>query len=172
MKEAGSPAAAALTLPSADENDTLRFGAALARSVAPLLAGLPRAFVVTLSGPLGAGKTTLVRGLLAEMGVTTPVRSPSYALMEHYATPRGHALHVDLYRLADPEEVEGLGLRDFDLPGTLWLVEWPERAAGQLAMADLRLQLAMAHDAHQITVTAGSEPGLDLLRQLRMIAGR
>ncbi len=169
MNAAGAPAAA-LTLPSADEDSTLRRGAQLAQCLVPLLGDLPRALVVTLSGPLGAGKTTLVRGLLAACGVTSAVRSPSYALLEHYVIRGGNALHVDLYRLADPEEVEGLGLRDYDVSGTLWLVEWPEKALDRLPTPDLRLQLAMDDGGHTITATAGSPQGLAALRQPRLLA--
>ena len=121
--------------------------------------------MVALSGPLGAGKTTLVRGLLAHLGVRSAVRSPSYALLENYDTPHCQALHVDLYRLSHPEEVEGLGLRDFDNPGALWLVEWPERAAGLLPPADLRAQLRIESDYHEITLTAGSQSGIAVLGQ-------
>lgn len=169
MSAAAAPQGAPICLRSPAESDTLRWGALLARAIEPLLATRARALVVALSGPLGAGKTTLVRGLLAEFGVTGPVRSPSYALLENYDTPRCHALHVDLYRLGEASEIEGLGLRDFDQPGYLWLVEWPERAGRLLAVPDVRLQLSIEPDHHAVALAAGSEDGLKVLRQLRML---
>lgn len=103
--------------------------------------------VVTLSGPLGAGKTSIARGLLAALGLPGEAPSPSFAIVQPYAPPevRLPVLHVDLYRLDDPEEVEELGLEDERGDGLL-LVEWPERA-GPAAWPDaLALDLAVAAD--------------------------
>jgi tRNA threonylcarbamoyladenosine biosynthesis protein TsaE len=160
--------AAPLLLHAASEEATLAIGAQLARVSRPLLGARQRAFVIALAGPLGAGKTTLVRGLLAEFGVRSPVRSPSYALLEHYETADCHAIHVDLYRLNEPSEVESLGLRDFDQAGWLWLLEWPERAGNALGAADLGLKLSIADNHHAIVLTPGSADGRELLRQLRI----
>ena len=122
------------TLCLAGEADTLALGAAAARSL-PSAAGL---FVVELTGDLGAGKTTFARGLLQALGVTRPVRSPSYGLMELYDVAGRQVLHLDLYRLHDPEELENLGLRDYHQAGSLWLVEWPDRGGGQANAAGNR----------------------------------
>ena len=122
-----------LELPGAA--DTERLGQALADS-------LPARAVLLLEGDLGAGKTTLARAMLQRLGVRGAVRSPTYTLVERYATPVGEAVHLDLYRIADPEELLYLGLDDLAESARLWLVEWPERGRGALPAADLRLRLA------------------------------
>ncbi|MBS0395959.1 MAG: tRNA (adenosine(37)-N6)-threonylcarbamoyltransferase complex ATPase subunit type 1 TsaE [Proteobacteria bacterium] len=126
-----------LTLALADEAATRAAGASLAAALAADAGG---AFV-TLAGELGAGKTTLVRGLLAALGVAGPVRSPTYTLVESYAAAGRRVHHLDWYRLADPEELETLGFRDL-LGSADWvLAEWPERAAAVAALADLAVAL-------------------------------
>jgi tRNA threonylcarbamoyladenosine biosynthesis protein TsaE len=150
----------------ADEAATLALGAAAAQ-------GLPAAadsFVVALAGDLGAGKTTFVRGLLQALGVTRPVRSPSYGLLELYEIAGRQVLHLDLYRLHDPEELENLGLRDYHTPGTLWLVEWPDRGHGKLPAADARLDFSPGQAGHRVTLTALSRAGEEWLA--RLLQGR
>ena len=124
-----------------DVTATESLGAALARCV-PWAA--PQALTVFLHGELGAGKTTLVRGLLRELGVDGTVRSPTYTLLECYETAAGRVLHLDLYRLAGGAEVASLGLRDEVDRGVLLLIEWPERAAAALPPADLSITLSLA----------------------------
>jgi tRNA threonylcarbamoyladenosine biosynthesis protein TsaE len=97
--------------------------------------------MVYLEGALGAGKTTLMRGLLRALGVTGPVRSPTYTLVEPYEIAGRRLLHADLYRLGDPRELYALGLEDDPPAQTWWWVEWPERGAGVLPTADGRVQL-------------------------------
>lgn len=126
---------AALALPDVEAT------AALGARLAPLLAG---GGLVTLRGELGAGKTSLVRAVLQAMGHAGAVRSPTYALAEPYLIGGLEVWHLDLYRIADPQELELLGLRDWLRPGVLVLVEWPERAAGWLPPADL--EVLLEHD--------------------------
>lgn len=119
----------------AQAEQTAALGARLAR-------GLPDRGSLHLHGDLGAGKTTLVRGLLQALGHAGPVRSPTYTLVEPYRLDGGRQLfHLDLYRLADPEELELLGLRELTAEGFL-LVEWPERGAGVLPPPLLAIHLA------------------------------
>ena len=100
--------------------------------------------LITLSGDLGAGKTTLVGGLLAELGHVGPARSPTYTLIEPYRLQGRDITHCDLYRLRHPDELDDLGLRDLRGAGSVLLVEWPEKAGGASGPADLALTLAYA----------------------------
>lgn len=136
-------------------------GTALARGL-PALAAEP--LLLYLTGGLGAGKTTLARGLLAALGVAGPVRSPTYTLVEVHALPALVVVHADLYRLTDPEELEPLGLRDLHAPGHLWVVEWPERASAVLPEPDLHLRLEIEGVAHTVRTEAASAQGLTWLR--------
>jgi len=106
--------------------------------------------VVELSGELGAGKSTFARGVLRALGARGPIKSPSYTLIEVYPLAGIEVVHLDLYRLNDPNELEHLGLADYHEPGFLWLVEWPERAAGRLPRADLRFEFSIGEHGHRI----------------------
>lgn len=140
----------------ADEEAMLQFAARLART----LPADAEAMVVYLQGDLGAGKTTIARGLLHALGETGPVRSPTYGLIAEYTTPAGRVLHLDLYRLRSPEELLALGLADY-LPGSLlWLIEWPEQAGkAGLPAADLRLLITPEKDGRSVRMVAGSARG-------------
>ena len=131
---------------------------------------LPPRAVVLLDGELGAGKTTLARALLHRLGTTGPVRSPTYTLIERYATAAGEVAHLDLYRIADPEELLYLGLDDLAENARLWLVEWPERGRGALPAADLRLRLEHAGQGRRATLEGLSEAGRGWLRDLSVTA--
>lgn len=139
LSDAGHPRAPVHRLVLADEASTDALGAGLAGA-------LPRAaegpLVLALEGELGAGKTTLARALLRALGARGAIKSPSYALLEPYDLPPWQVLHVDLYRLLDPADLEQLGVRDALLPGHLLLVEWPARGGGHLPPADLWLRLS------------------------------
>jgi len=96
--------------------------------------------VVHLRGEIGAGKTTLTRGILRGLGVTAPVKSPTYTLVEPYESPRGEVYHFDLYRLADPEELHFFGAEEYFSPRAICILEWAERAGEVLPQPDLVLQ--------------------------------
>jgi len=132
----------------AGEAAQLGFGARLAEA----LDG--RCGIVFLRGDLGAGKTTLVRGLLRALGHQGPVRSPTYTLIEPYEDLAPPTHHLDLYRLGDPEELDYLGLRDLLGGDRLLLIEWPERGAGVLPPPDLELRLSHAPAGRRIAIAA------------------
>lgn len=126
--------------------------------------------VLYLGGDLGAGKTTFARGFLAGLGVHSPVRSPTYTLLELYATGAVTVVHLDLYRLNQAAELEGLGLREWAGPGHVWLIEWPERGVGRLPRADLALAFSVGARGHDIQVSADSALGESWLSVLETSA--
>ena len=138
---------------TADDTETFGERLAVARPAGNALATLH------LTGDLGAGKTTLARGFLRACGVSGAVKSPTYTLVEVYETPTVSVVHLDLYRLLDPQELEPLGLREFARPGYLWLIEWPDRGTGRLPLPDLSVTLSGGLGGHEINVTGTSALG-------------
>lgn len=137
--------------------------AAFARTLA-LRPALHNAYL-ELNGPLGAGKTTLVRHLLRALGVQGRIKSPTYAVLESYELPDLNVSHLDFYRFTDPREWLDAGFRDVMAAPGLKLAEWPEHAAGLLPMADLRIFIEPGEgDERRVTVQAGSAAGLALLQ--------
>jgi tRNA threonylcarbamoyladenosine biosynthesis protein TsaE len=124
----------ALTLP--DARATERAGIALASALGP-------GMIVTLSGDLGTGKTTLARGVLRGLGWTGPVKSPSYQLVEYYPLSNLYLYHFDFYRFEDASEWDDAGLAEAFRQDTVCLVEWPERVAQRLPEADVAIVLAL-----------------------------
>ncbi len=128
--------------------------------------GIGRA-AIELRGPLGAGKTTLVRHLLRALGVSGRIKSPSYTVLEPYTLADGGAVsHLDFYRFSDPREWFDAGLREVYAAPGLKLAEWPDNVADLLPPPDLRLQIALGQsdDARQVAVDALSPLGQALLR--------
>ena len=136
----------------ANEDATLRLGARIASAVKP---GLK----IYLSGELGAGKTTLVRGLLRALGHPGRVKSPTYALVEPYALSRLDLYHFDFYRLKDRSEWLSSGFREYFNPATLCVVEWPERAGDGLPPPDLDIRLSYEGEARCAALEARSPAG-------------
>lgn len=137
--------------------------AALAQRVA---GALNHGLVVYLHGPLGAGKTSFARAWLLALGVGERIKSPTYSLVEGYAAAQRPAWHLDLYRIADPAELEWLGLDALADPAALVLVEWPERGAGALPAADLHVHLDYAGSGRRAVLRAGTVRGEELLARL------
>lgn len=170
-------------IPLANEASTLAVAAAYAQALpSPQLAAattdsgaevarIDRALKLYLQGDLGAGKTCFARGFLVALGVERAVRSPTYSLLELYpATELARVptalrpslqgvAHLDLYRLGEPDELESLGLADFDRAGWVWLIEWPERGAARLPRADLHAELLVTAQGRALTMLPGTELG-------------
>jgi len=144
----------------ADTEATIAFGKQLADC-------FKQGCVVYLHGELGAGKTTLVRGVLQALGYDERVKSPTYTLVERYDIKHHIVFHFDLYRLADPEELEFLGIRDYLDEKAMVFVEWPERGSGFLAPADIDINLAyLKNGGRRIECVGASARGVECLKSL------
>lgn len=137
-----------LALDNSDETESL--GAALWQA-------LPEKCLVFLYGDLGAGKTTLMRGLLRAAGYAGPVKSPTYSLVEEYRLATRTVFHFDLYRLKDPEELEWIGMHDYLQQQALCCIEWPQMGEGHLPIADLELKLSQQNAGRLIEINILAE---------------
>lgn len=122
--------------------------------------------IIYLQGDLGAGKTTLSRGLIRGRGHKGAVKSPTFTLVEPYELNSGSIYHFDLYRLLDPEELEFLGVRDYFSPGSLCLVEWPDKGKGVLPTADLTITISPTEAGRQLHISGQSPHGLVACQRL------
>lgn len=141
-----------------DEAATLTLGAELARELRP-------GMTFYLEGDLGAGKTTLVRGMLRALGYAGRVKSPTYTLTEIYSLPAFDLYHFDLYRMHDPREWLDAGFRELADSDTVKLIEWPDRAAGWLPQADVRVKLQVRDAGREVECVAETEQGKALLKR-------
>ncbi|MCZ6831677.1 MAG: tRNA (adenosine(37)-N6)-threonylcarbamoyltransferase complex ATPase subunit type 1 TsaE [Gammaproteobacteria bacterium] len=146
-----------------DEAQMLALGARLAAALTPGL-------VVYLVGGLGMGKTTLARGVVQALGHGGAVKSPTYTLVEPYEIAGQTVYHFDLYRLADPEELEFMGIRDYFTESSLALIEWPERGEGFLPPADLVVRIEREGQGRCLLVEANSARGRHCLQGLTDVA--
>lgn len=131
-----------------------------------LIARLGGIRLIYISGPLGAGKTTLVRGMLRALGHAGAVKSPTFTLVEPYDFPDLAFYHFDLYRLKDPEELEFLGVRDYLHGNGVCAVEWAERAKSVLPTPDLDIMITPTGTGRMVHITAHTENGRTLLDAL------
>lgn len=118
---------------------------------------------IYLEGDLGVGKTTMVRGFLRAKGYSGKVRSPTYTLVESYVLDHQQVVHLDLYRLSHPEELEWIGAREILTDADLALVEWPERGAGYLPEPDLVIHIAYEGTGRRIRWDASTAKGREIL---------
>ena len=143
----------------AAEADTLALGAELA-------GGLEAGMVIYLAGELGAGKTTLARGVLRALGYGGKVKSPTFTLVELYEVSSLYLYHFDFYRFDDPRELADAGLRDYFNPDSVCLVEWPEKAAG-LPPADVLISMRLEATGRRVEIFADTEAGRRCIERLR-----
>lgn len=132
-----------IELASSEETELL--GGALAKA-------LPKKCLLFLYGDLGAGKTTLVRGMLRAVGHAGAVKSPTYSLVEEYRLPEHGVFHFDLYRLKDPEELEWMGMSDYLQQDALCCIEWPQMGEGYLPAADVEVRMIQQGDGRVIEI--------------------
>lgn len=126
----------------------------------------PEPCVIYLLGNLGAGKSTLARGFLRALGHEGRVRSPTYTLVEPYELQDRHVFHLDLYRLADPDEMEFLGLREWLAQDAILLVEWPQNGAGALPGADLVVEINYADTSREVNLVTTSKASDQLISKI------
>lgn len=141
------------------DRDTINFGRQLSQLIsAP--------FTLYLTGELGAGKTTMSRGIIQSMGHQGAVKSPTYTLVEPYEFDKHNVYHFDLYRLSDPEELEYMGIRDYFNDKSICIIEWPDKGLDFLPKADLKLNLAYVGHSRVLTICANTKKGVTLLAKL------
>jgi tRNA threonylcarbamoyladenosine biosynthesis protein TsaE len=149
-----------------DEAATAHLGATLARAIEATTEAIVRSgLVIGLSGELGSGKTALVRAVLRRLGVTGPVKSPTFSLLELYTVSRLNFYHFDFYRFSKPGDFSASGFRDFFAPGSVCAIEWPERAGEAGFSVDLQIGLQIVDFGRIAIFDALTQVGQDCLQE-------
>lgn len=138
----------------------------LAKKVAAVI---PKTFVVALNGDLGSGKTTFCRALLAALGYTKSVKSPTFTLVEPYQWEDWKVYHFDLYRLNYGEELEEIGIREYYSQKSIILIEWAQKAEEYLPKADIEFNLVALGDKRKVRLVGFNPKGCQFLEQLKCI---
>jgi tRNA threonylcarbamoyladenosine biosynthesis protein TsaE len=146
-----------------DEQKMQVFGEKIAQVIGQINAPL----LILLNGDLGAGKTTLSRGILKGLGHRGAVKSPTYTLVEPYDLEVGKVFHFDLYRLVDPEELYDIGFNDYLSESQLCMIEWPDKGGSLLPKADISLQINSNGTGRQVILTAQTSLGSQCVNELR-----
>ena len=146
-----------------DEQKMQVFGEKIAQVIGQINAPL----LILLNGDLGAGKTTLSRGILNGLGHRGSVKSPTYTLVEPYDLEIGKVFHFDLYRLVDPEELYDIGFNDYLTESQLCMIEWPDKGGSLLPKADISLQINSNGTGRQVILTAQTILGSQCVNELR-----
>ena len=150
----------------ADEAEMCAFGHRLVETICS--ESHSKGVTLYLNGPLGAGKTTLSRGIIQGLGHKGKVKSPTYTLVEEYRLQDKNIYHFDLYRLNDPEELEFMGIRDYFTENSICLIEWAEKGQGLLAEPDLLVNIDYADNARNIQLIAKSKLGNNIIKHLHL----
>lgn len=128
-----------------------------------LAACLVSPLIITFSGEIGAGKTTLIRAMLRSLGVQSAIKSPTFSLVESYQVENLHIHHFDLYRIHDESELDYIGFRDYFLENAICCIEWPERVISYLDQADVALSLGLKGAGREMHARAFSSAGASML---------
>ncbi|MCX8642762.1 tRNA (adenosine(37)-N6)-threonylcarbamoyltransferase complex ATPase subunit type 1 TsaE [Gilliamella sp. B3791] len=150
----------------ANEQETILLGKQLAEQCLNYLSNHNSAIVIYLIGDLGAGKTTFSRGFLQQLGHKGNVKSPTYTLVEPYHFNDFSVYHFDLYRLADPEELEFMGIREYFSSRSICLIEWPKQAQGILPIADIEIHLSYLALERSVCLQANTKIGQSIINLL------
>lgn len=145
-----------ITIELESEADSEHFAIQLAHCLVPQM-------LITLSGEIGTGKTTIIRALLKELGVKSAIKSPTFSLVESYDLDNLQIHHFDLYRLQNEEELEYLGFRDYFFNQNICIIEWAEHAGKILPRADIHLTLTMNGAGRSMLICIGSDAGEKIL---------
>lgn len=145
-----------LVLTLKDEQDSEQLGHCLAQCLSPAL-------VITFSGELGTGKTTIIRAMLRQLGVQSRIKSPTFSLVESYHCPHFNVHHFDLYRIHHEDELDYIGFRDYFASDTVCCIEWPEQAKQALPRIDIWFKLENKGAGRVVAIGAESASGISVL---------